>query len=105
MEAPDSKQVELAAAHNTKIYVIEGIDENGETLKMYLRKPDYKTKKAVVETLMANPQAVIAAGEMILLACFVGGDNLYDNEDTRLEASMAAAELAKFNDTISLKKS
>ncbi|TFZ63003.1 hypothetical protein E4631_24045 [Hymenobacter sp. UV11] len=105
MEVTDSKQVELAAAHNTKIYVIEGVGENGEALKMYLKKPDYKTKKAALETLMADSKAVIVAGEMILLACFVDGDNLYNNEDTRLEAAMAAAELVKFNDTIALKKS
>jgi hypothetical protein len=105
MEVTDSKQVELAATHNTKIYVIEGVGENGEALKMYLKKPDFKTKRAAFETMMADRQAIVPAGEMILLACFVGGDNLYENEDTRLEAAIAAAELVNFNETIGLKKS
>jgi hypothetical protein len=105
MEAIDPKLVELAAQYNTQIYVIEGTDDDGKPLKMYLRKPDYKTKKAALETLIKDQTAVIAAGELILLACFLDGDNLYDNEDTRLEAAMQASELVKFNSTISLKKS
>ena len=104
MEAKDSQLTELEAQYGT-VYTIAGESEDGKALTMYLRKPDYKTKKAALETLMADQKAVIAAGEMILLACHIGGDNLFDNEDTRLEAAIQAAELVKFNSTIALKKS
>lgn len=105
MDVQDPKIAELEALHNTKIYTIEGVNEAGEPLKMYIRKPEYKLKKAVMEVMMRDSTAVVTAGEMILAGCFVDGYNLYDDEDTRLEAAVTAAHLVQFNNTFTLKKS
>ena len=51
MEVQDPRLAELETLHKTKIYVIEGIDEAGNPLKMYLKKPDHKLKRAAMEIL------------------------------------------------------
>ena len=105
MEVQDPRLAELETLHKTKIYVIEGIDEAGNPLKMYLKKPDHKLKRAAMEILGKDQTAILSVGELFLAGCYVAGDNLYDIEDIRLEASAVASQLFNFNDTFTLKKS
>lgn len=109
---PVTKSTELLQLEETHgtVHTIEGTDTKGNTVVMYLKKPDYKLKKAVFVALAGgeekNPMmAAINAGEMFLLGCYVGGYNMYNDEEMRLEAALKAAELCEINDTIQLKKS
>lgn len=86
------------------IYTITGTDDRGEVLTMYLKKPDYQTKKKALEILLKDPTNVITAGELILASCYAGGQDLYENEDTRLEAALHASTLVDTKMSFELKK-
>ena len=100
------REIELAQlqADYSTVHVITGTDEAGKELVMFLKKLSYSLRSTVFMMLSQDINKSIQAGEMILLDCYVGGDNLYDSEDTRLEAALQAVSLFEFNDTFSLLK-
>jgi hypothetical protein len=108
-QAPvDETLLQLKAQYGT-VYVIDAEDHAGNPLKMYLRKPDYNVRKGALAAIMSGTSpndinALTAAGDIVLAGCYIGGDNLLHNDDTRLEASMQAAELVEMNNSIKLKK-
>lgn len=87
-----------------KVLTLTGDDSTGTPQVMYLRKPSYETKKAVMKLQMSGKDQLIEAGELILLQCYIGGFNFYEDEDVRLEAVTQVLEMIEMNDTFQLKK-
>lgn len=104
MSAERVEELAKLQAQFTTIHTIVGTDENGKELVMFLKKLSYTLRASVFMMLSQDISKSIQAGEMILLDCYIGGDNLYDSEDTRLEAALQAVDLFEFNQTFTLLK-
>lgn len=81
-------------------YTIEIVEENGNVLKLYLRKLDRGTLEVCLSKMGLNggTPRMIEAGELILRSCTVkdqGGDEakIMGNEDYTVAASLQAFEL------------
>jgi hypothetical protein len=106
-----TKPAELVALEETHgtIHTIEGTDKAGNPVVMYLKNPDMKLKRMLFITLASIKESnqievLLNAGEMVLLGCYVGGVNMYNDEDLRIPAAMQAATIVDVNDTLRLKK-
>jgi hypothetical protein len=103
MESENTILGELKEQFGT-IYTITATNEAGEALVMYLKKPDYQTKKKALEILLKDQTNIITVGEILLSNCYVGGVDLYESEETRLEAALHASTLVDTKMTMELKK-
>ena len=87
-------------------YKIEVEDENGEIKVGYLKKLSRTALETALGYMMpiGGTPKIITAGEIILNACWVGGDEeIRKNEDLLVEACMQAVQLVERKEA-SLKK-
>lgn len=78
-------------------YVIE-VEHEDKTLKCYLKPISRQTMEIVLGLTMAvsGPPQYIRAGEVILNACWVGGDDeIRKNDDLLVPAAMQAYRLVE----------
>jgi hypothetical protein len=85
------------------VYVIEAEGENGEINFAYLRKPSFATQKSVLN-VVRKTEDITQAGEIIFTDCYVGGVDMMADDDLKMIACLAAAQLLEVKPA-TLKKS